>query len=58
MDENLTRKASHRIPGAAALIGRVSNPSTQPGQNGDFSNGFLTKSPVDALSFWVTRKIH
>ena len=47
MDENLTRKASYRIPGAAALIGRVSNPSAQPGQNGGFSDGFLTNSCVD-----------
>ena len=47
MDDNLTSHASYRISGAAALIGRVSNSSTQPGQNGGFSDGFLTNSCVD-----------
>ena len=28
-------------------FGRVSNPSTHPGQKGGFSDGFLTKLPVE-----------
>ena len=45
---NLTRYASCRISGKPVHVGRVSSSSTQPGQNGGFSDGFLTKSPVDA----------
>jgi len=48
MDENLTSKASHRIFGRRVPVGRVSNPFANQGQNGGFSDGFLTKSPVDA----------
>jgi hypothetical protein len=51
MDENLTSHASSRIFGAMTRFGRVSNPSAHPGQNGGFSDGFLTKSPVDACHF-------
>ena len=47
MDENLPRKASHRIPRKPEPVGRVSNPSSTPGQNGVFSDGFLTMTPVD-----------
>jgi len=43
MDENLTSHASSRISGAMTRFGRVSNPSAHPGQNGGFSDGFLTK---------------
>jgi hypothetical protein len=48
MDENLTSKASHRITGNLVPAGRVSNPFASPGQNGGFSDGFLTKRRVDA----------
>ena len=47
MDENLTSKASHRITGNLVPAGRVSNPFASPGQNGGFSDGFLTKRRVD-----------
>ena len=47
MDENLPRKASHRIPSNPEPVARVSNPSSTPGQNGVFSDGFLTMTPVD-----------
>jgi hypothetical protein len=47
MEENLMSEASYRISGATVRTGRVSNPSTHPGQNGGFSDGFLTKSCVD-----------
>jgi len=45
MDEKLTSKASHRISGTPVPVGRVSNSSAQPGQNGGFSDGFPTKTP-------------
>lgn len=48
MDKNLTRQASHRISGATTRFGRSSNSSAHPGQNGGFSDGFLTKRRVDA----------
>ena len=48
MDKNLTSEASHRISGRPVPVGLVSNPSTHPGHNGGFSDGFLTKSPVVA----------
>ena len=47
MDEKLTSQATHRISGKPVLVGRVSNPFASPGQNGGFSDGFLTKSSVD-----------
>lgn len=47
MDEDLTNRASFRIFGATAMVGRGSKLSAQPGQNDGFSDGFLTKSPVD-----------
>jgi hypothetical protein len=40
MEENLTSEASYRISGATAWTGRVSNPSTHPGQNGGFPTDF------------------
>ena len=46
MDKKLTRRISHRISGKAAPLGRASKPSTTPGQNERFSDGFLTKSRV------------
>jgi len=46
MDENLTSHASSRISGAMTRFDRVSNPSAHPGQNGGFSDGFLTKIRV------------
>jgi hypothetical protein len=46
MDANLTSKDNHRISGTAVSVGRLSNPSAQPGHNGGFSDGFPTKSPV------------
>jgi hypothetical protein len=48
MDENLTHQASYLISGKLVPVGRVSNPSTSPGQNGSFSDGFLTKKRVEA----------
>lgn len=48
MNENLTSQTRHRISGKPVPVGRVSNPSAQPGQNGGFSDGFLTKRRVDA----------
>jgi hypothetical protein len=47
MDENLPRKASHRIPRNPEPVGRVPNPSSTPGQNDGISDGFLTMTPVD-----------
>jgi hypothetical protein len=55
MDENLTSQTRHRISGKAAVAGRVSHSCAdshshecayEPGQNGGFSDGFPTKSPV------------
>jgi hypothetical protein len=40
MDNNLISQASHRISGEKGSSERVSNPSTHPGQNGGFSDGF------------------
>jgi hypothetical protein len=40
MDNYLINQASHRISGKPALVGRVSNSSAHPGQNGVFSDGF------------------
>ena len=51
MDENLTNQTRHRISGKPVSSGRVSNPSAHPEQNGGFSDGFPTKSPVDACHF-------
>lgn len=48
MDENFTNKASHWISGKQVSVGRVSNPSTNPGQNSSFSDEFLTKKRVDS----------
>jgi hypothetical protein len=48
MDENLNNKACPRIFGKQAPVGRVSNPSTNPGQNGSFSDEFMTKKRVDS----------
>lgn len=48
MDKYLTNKAYHRISRKQATVGRVSNPSTNPGQNDSFSDEFLTKKPVDS----------
>lgn len=48
MDEKVTSNVKHRIPGRAAVPGQGSNPFANPGQNVGFSDGFLTKSPVDA----------
>jgi hypothetical protein len=48
MDKNLTSEASHRISGRPVPVGLVSNPSTHPGHNGGFSDGFLTKRRVEA----------
>jgi hypothetical protein len=48
MDENLIDEASHRISGEPISVGRGSSPSANPGQNDSFSDGFLTKTPVDA----------
>lgn len=48
MDKNLTSEASHWISGRSVPVGLVSNPSTHPGHNGGFSDGFLTKRRVDA----------
>ena len=48
MDKYLTSKAMCRISGAPIPAGRVSYPSTNPGQNGSFSDEFLTKKRVDS----------
>ena len=48
MEENSTRQSSYRISGMPVLVGRVSNPSAHPGQNGGFSDGFLTKRRVES----------
>ena len=48
MDKYLTSKARYRISGKQVPVGRVSNPSTNPGQNGSFSDEFLTKKRVDS----------
>jgi hypothetical protein len=49
MDKNFINQASHRISGKPVSSGRVSNPSAHPEQNGGFSDGFPTNSPVVAL---------
>jgi hypothetical protein len=48
MEENLTSQTRHRISRKPVPVGRVSNPFASPGQNGGFSDGFLTKRRVDA----------
>jgi hypothetical protein len=48
MDESLTNQSRHRIFGKPVPVGLVSNPSTNPGQNGSFSDEFLTKKRVDS----------
>jgi hypothetical protein len=48
MEENPTIRSSYRISGMPVLVGRVSNPSAHPGQNGGFSDGFLTKRRVES----------
>ncbi len=45
--DRMTSNAKHRIPGRVAVPGQGSNPFANPGQNVGFSDGFLTKSPVD-----------
>ena len=48
MEEDSTRQSSYRFPGMPVLVGRVSNPSAHPVQNGGFPDGFLTKRCVEA----------
>ena len=46
MNENVTNRNSFRISGAVTRFGLVSNSSAHPGQDGGFSDGFLTKIRV------------
>jgi len=58
MDErDLAMPACHRMLGTAVRVGQVFKPSSPPGLNDGFSNGFLTKSPVDACHYGQPGKI-
>jgi hypothetical protein len=48
MEEDATSHSSYRISGMPVHVGRVLSPSAHPGQNGSFSDGFLTKRRVEA----------
>ena len=48
MGVNPTSQSSYRFSVMPVLVGRVSNPSAHPGQNGGFSDGFLTKRRAEA----------